>query len=44
MERLELGTSGGLDKASSAILSSNSLFIRSVPSKFGYSKNGYKYF
>jgi hypothetical protein len=44
IEQSKLGTSGGLDEASSAYLSSNGLVIRSVPSKISYSKNICRYF
>jgi len=44
IELSRLGTSGGLDEAGSAAISSNDLFVRSVPLKISYSKNVYRYF
>ena len=44
IEQSKWGTSGSLDEASSAVISSNGLFVRSVPSKISCSKNVYTYF
>jgi len=44
IEQSKLGNSGGLDEASSAVISSNGLFVRPGPSKINYSKKVYKYF